>query len=583
MNLNRTDDGVIVNRATENVNAGTRTTVDAETGELRTWERTDTKAGAVWRTAYDQDAADLERWMLQGYARRALWSFEDRDARRRVHFTEVAPACEVQSRRLYWVAVAERYRLELEPVPAFTRLQDRAMIGAVQKRAAVYRVVNCSRDKIGNRVAPEIWYSKESERASFHKVAVCGSVWTCPICSRRINLGRQREIAAAYDLFVSAKALRLPEDVREGDAMLVTFTLRHGVGDDLGMLLDGLKLADRTQQKAYGHKRLVGYKRTVDKVRVSVPSEVDYVGRISATELTYGKNGWHPHLHQLWFFDKRLTVQEVERVRADLFESWRAACVKVGLPAPLEFTKQGRALGVDVRRALSAEEYLTKFAHERQWAPEREMASQHSKQGRGGRTAFQLLADYAQGDREAGALFRTFAGATLGRHQLQWSRGLLERLRALGYDELLASDEELAAGRDEGASLLGELGDSEWTALVDASRFGIEAHGTTLAIAKRSGFQAAVEFLRGLPSYPAAAGGDREADERRLRAAQLQRDARAIEETLRRVPPGRALEELRDCFEAAQQIEDVAVRAHALRVLKHHGWTLAGDLPEPQP
>lgn len=580
--MKRTDDGVIVIRATEHVNGRGRSTVDADTGEIRTWERVDTRSGAVWRTVYDQDAADLERWMLQGYARRALWSFEDRDARRRVHFTEVVPASDVQTKRLYWVAVAERYRLELEPVPAYTRLQDRAMIGAVQKRAPVYRVVNCSREKIGNRVAPEIWYSKESDRASFHKVAVCGSVWTCPICSRRINLGRQREIAAAYDLFVGSKG-RLRPGVRNGDAMLVTLTLRHGVGDDLETLLDGLKLADRNGQKSYGYKRLVGYRRTVNKVRVSVPSEVAYVGRISATELTYGKNGWHPHLHQLWFFDRRLGADEVERIRADLFAAWRAACMKVGLPAPLEFSKGGRALGVDVRRAMSAEEYLTKFAHERQWAPEREMASQHTKKARGGRTAFQLLADYAQGDREAGALFRTFAGATLGRHQLQWSRGLLERLRELGYDDVLASDEELAAGRDEGASLLGELGDAEWTALVEASRYGIEAHGTTLAVAKRSGFAAAVEFLRGLPSFRGSAAADREIDEGRLMVAAVKAGRLRYECLRADLPATGAVLELDHAAAAAFEISDVRVQARAWATLERHALALLCDVPKVEP
>lgn len=560
----------------DDVNASARTTVDAETGEIRTWERADTKAGAVWRTAYDQDAVDLERWMLQGYARRLLWSFEERDSRGKVPYTEIAPASDCASRRLYWVPVADRYKLELEPVPAFTRLEDRAMISARQKRAAVYRVVNCSRDKIAANVAPEIWYSKETDRASYHKVGVCGSVWTCPICSRRINLGRQREIAAAYDVFVGSKA-RLRNGVRNGDAMLVTLTLRHGVGDDLETLLDALKLGDRTAQKSYGYKRLVGYKRTVNKVRVSVPSELDYVGRISATELTHGKNGWHPHLHQLWFFGRRLTGEEVERIRADLFEAWSAACVKVGLPVPLEFSKGGRALGVDVRRALSAEEYLTKFAHERQWAPEREIASQHSKKGRGGRTAFQLLADYAQGDREAGGLFRVFAGATLGRHQLQWSRGLLERLRELGFDDVLASDEELAASRDDGAALLGELGDAEWTALVDASRFGIEAHGTTLAIAKHSGFEAAVVFLRGLPSYPGNAALDRELDERRLlesaaRSARLRYDA--LRDALTSAP---AVLELDDAAAQAACIDDVKVQLRAWRVLERHALALLRD------
>lgn len=569
-------------RGSELVNGGKRTTVDAETGEVQTWVRVDARSGATWRRDYDQDAADLERWMLQGYARRLLWQFEDRDARRKVPFTEVAPYCELHTGAIRWAAVAERYRLELEPVPAFTRLEDRAMIEAKQKRAALYRVVNCCRDKIGNSVAPEIWYSDEAQRASYHKVAVCGSVWTCPICSRRINLGRQGEIAAAYNLFVGGKP-ELRPGVRDGDAMLVTLTVRHGVGDDLGVLLDALKLADRTQQKSYGYKCLVGFKRTVNKVRVSVPSEVAYIGRISATELTHGQNGWHPHLHQLWFFDRRLTSQEVERIRADLFQAWRAACVKVGLPAPLEFSKGGRALGVDVRRALSAEEYLTKFAHERQWSPEREIASQHSKGGRSGRSAFQLLADYAQGDQHAGALFRVFAGATLRRHQLQWSQGLLERLRELGYDEVLASDEELAAGRDEGARLMGELGDAEWSALVGAARFGIEAHGTTLAIAKSSGFDAAVAFLRSLPSFESAAGGDREADERRLRAAQADSDRRAVVETMRRIAPGAALDELRECFGAACALEDVAGRSRALHALKGYAFALAGDVPQGEP
>lgn len=499
--VNRIEDGVILNRATDDVNAGTRITVDAETGEIRTFERVDTKAGAVWRTVYDQDAADLERWMLQGYARRALWEFEERDVKRRVPYTEIAPYTLLINRRVCWEPLAERYFIQVEPVAAFTRLQDQKLIAAQRKRAARYRVINCCRDRIGRNVAPEIWLSEEAQRASFHKVAVCGSVWTCPICSRRINLGRQRQISAAYNLFVTAKREIAP-GVRDGDAMLVTFTLRHGVGDELVNLLDGLKLADRVQQKSYGYKRLIGYKRTVNKARIVVPSEVAYLGRISATEFTHGKNGWHPHLHQLWFFDRRLKAQEVERIRADLFEAWRAACVAVGLPAPLEFAKGGRALGVDVRRALSAEEYLTKFSHERQWGPEREIASQHTKGGRGGRSPFQLLADYAGGDLSARGLFRVFADATLGRHQLQWSRGLLDRLRALGFDDVLASDEELAADRDEGARFLGKLDDSDWSALVDAARWGIEAHGTTLAIAKLSGFDAAVDFLRGLPSYP---------------------------------------------------------------------------------
>lgn len=504
------------------------TTVDPETGEVRQWVARGRRGAVEHLEAYDPDAAALERWMLQGYARRLLWDIEERDARWRVDYTEVAPYTALHDRRVRYEPVRERFRLEVEPVPVFTRLDDKAEISAKRKKAARFRVINCCRDRIGAAVQPEVWKSRETGRASYHQVAVCGSVWTCPVCSRRIGLQRQRHVRMAYEAFIGG-AESGGEGDRRGDAVMVTFTLRHGAGDDLAALFERLKGADGLQQKTYAYKRLVGYKRTVAKVKVKVASELGYVGRVSATEVTYGRNGWHPHLHQLWFFERRLAPGEIERLRSELFAVWRDACLKVGLAAPLEFSRSGRALGVDVRRALSADEYLTKFGHERQWGVEREMASAHVKRARrGGRTPFQLLADYARGDQAAGGLFRVFAEASLGKHQLDFSKGLRARLRELGLDELLASDEELAGKLEDRADRLGELGDDEWAALLGADRWGIEAHGTLLHIAAKAGFDAAVDWLRGLPSYP---GVTRAAD--RERAESLAWTARAVAEVRR--------------------------------------------------
>lgn len=476
--------------------------VDFATGEITTWERASGRGGAgEWRQAYDQDAADLERWLLHRHARRLLLTVDERAKRRKVRYSEFAWFSRVDTRAVRSVPVADRFFLEVEPTPAFTRLSDRQEVTVATKRAARYRVVNCCRDKIGADVQPEIWYATGSQRASFHQVGVCGSVWTCPICSRRINLRRQAHIRAAYELFVTGKD-ELAPGVRDGDAVMVTFTIRHGAGDALAALFDRLKAADRGHlQKSYAYKRLVGYTRTVKGERVRVPSRLGYVGRVSATEVTHGRHGWHPHSHQLWFFDRRLTADELEGLRAELFAEWRAACVAVGLPEPVAFSN-GKAIGVDVRRALSAEEYLTKFGHDRQWGPERELAAQHVKSGRrAGRSAFQLLHDAAQGDTRAGQLFRDFADATLGRHQLEFSKGLRERLVALGLADVLAADEQLAQALDEGADRLGVLTDDDWDAVLGAEHHGIEAHGTVLAIAKRAGFDAAVAWIRALPSY----------------------------------------------------------------------------------
>lgn len=478
-------------------------TVDYETGEVLTLDVRRVRGEQVVTRAYDQDSADLERWFLRATARRLLMRIEDRAKRVRVPYSEFAYMTELKTRAVRSVLVRERVRLEQafrrEYIQAGREVLEGDLI-AEQKRVARYRVVNCCRSKVSRTAEPEIWFSRKTDRASFHNLQVCGSVWTCPVCSRRINLARQRQVRAAYNLFLGEAARGAGG---AGDAMMVTFTIKHGYGDALGELFERLKLADRGHlQKSYSYKRLTGYKRTVAGARVSVPSDLAYLGRISATEVTHGKNGWHPHLHQLWFFDRRLTPGELQRLRRDLFREWRAACVAVGLPAPVEFVN-GRAVGVDVRRALSADEYLTKFGHERQWGPEREIASQHTKGGRGGRSPFQLLADYSQGDTQAGQLFRVFADVTLGRHQLEFSKGLRERLQALDYDDFLASDEALAM-QDEGedSRMLGALSDAHFEAMLAAEEAGeLEPFGAVLAIAKSSGFEAARAFIESLPGY----------------------------------------------------------------------------------
>lgn len=483
--------------------------IDPETGEIVRLDLEKSRKRGREVVQYDQDAADLERWMLKGWARRLLMKVEDRDKRVRVPWSEIVwlPDLEPVPRRC--VRVRERFRVE-------TLYQDGE---AVQRRAARFRVCNCCRDKISRDTPPEVWYSDSTARATFHKVKVCGSVWTCPVCSRRINLQRQAQIRAAYDLFVTSAPefsdLHSRKASRWGDAVMVTFTIRHGAGDDLADLLGKLKEADRIQQRTYAYKSLMGYTRTVKGRRVQVPSKLGYVGRISTTEMTHGLNGWHPHLHQLWFFDRRLTAAEIEDFRAALFKEWLTACGSVDLPLPLEFVEHQdrdgltvrKAVGVDCRRALSAEEYLTKFGHDRSWGPEREMASQHIKGARkGGRTPFQLLYDYGQGDARAGELFADFAEATLGRHQVEFSHRLRKRLVELGLNEVLASDEELAAQLGQDSRLLGELTDADFEALCTLDRVHsplqwLEPFGMVLHIAKREGFDAAIYWIRSLPSY----------------------------------------------------------------------------------
>ena len=403
---------------------------DTATGEVSHFERFDSKPNqSEYRIVFDRQAAYLERWFLKESSRRLLYRLVERPKRVKVTYTGVSPYCDIETRQIRWHNDGERYRYWEVP-------------GAkVQK--VKFRVVNCCRDRIGKNIKPEVWRAADGASCRLHKVAVCGSVWTCPICSRRIAIERQKQIAAAYKLVLD----------KGGDAMLVTFTIKHGIGDDLGEMLRRMKEADRGfMQKSRAYQRLVGSDR--------YGNSFGHLGRLVCTEITWGyKNGWHPHLHMLWFFDRRLEDAEIEHLRSELFSVWSPACTAAGLPEPLEFSEQDdgsmRAIGVDVRRALSADEYLVKYGSERSWSVEREMSSQHVKTARkGSRSAFQLLYDYGKGDSQAGKLFRIFAEATLGRHQLEYSKGLKKYLLANGLNDIIKSDEEISDELEGEASSL---------------------------------------------------------------------------------------------------------------------------------
>lgn len=472
-----------------------------ELGEILTIQTVRAKDGsAVVREKYDQDAVDLERWMMKGHARKLLMKVEERDKKIKIRYTDIVPYSDLSDRRVRYAPAGDRFRFEVVPG------KDNK---PVQKRAAVYRVINCTRSRIDNHTKPEIWHSKQSDRASYHKVQLCGSVWTCPTCSRKINVGRQKQIQRCYDLFQQQK---------HSDVMLITFTVPHGWSDKTADTLSMLKQADGGYlQKSWGYRTIVGYNKVLKGVKTRIASPIAYVGRVSATEITYGKHGAHPHLHQLWFFDKRLSLQEVEQLRADLFREWAVACVAAGLPKPNEFAPplrrghRGKALGVDVRRALSAAEYMAKSGNsERTWGPEKEMASSHTKTSKKGRSPFQLLFDAANGDEHAGELFRDFSAATLGRHQLEFSHSLRRRLEELGVDDLDVGDEELAQQLAEDATEMGKLTDADFDALCRFDPYTMSAKvggrapnpfGTVLAICKLAGFDEAIRWLRTLPTY----------------------------------------------------------------------------------
>lgn len=269
------------------------------------------------------------------------------------------------------------------------------------------RVRFCLRHRIDASKGVQVRYNETREQAHYANVQRCGSVWTCPICSAQISEGRREELKQGMKAF---QGKGKSQDAG-GMVYLLTLTNAHHHGDNLTQLLEG-------QKKAL-HRLW-----TLRKSREMFKS-LGKVGHITATEVTHGSNGWHPHYHILLFFDTSIDVQ---KLRDFIAVCWQNCCEKSGLKTPsLEH-------GCDLREGKYADHYVSK------WGLEDEVTKGHIKKGKqDSLTPWDLLKLSEEGCEKSGHLFQVFAAAFKGKRQLSWSKGLKS---LLGVDEV--EDEELA-------------------------------------------------------------------------------------------------------------------------------------------
>lgn len=244
------------------------------------------------------------------------------------------------------------------------------------------RVSHCGMVPFGDVVA--LHADPASGRVKFTGLQTCSSVWWCPVCSARICAGRRQEMC---DLLAASRA--------EGIVpLMLTLTFRHKFGDDLAAMLSSLKSAwHRLRQRREWRALAV-------------------VGIVTALEVTYGANGWHPHQHVLVLMEG--AAVDAQAKLAALIGPWLTSLAAFGLT--------GNDAALQVQDASAAGEYFGKFG-----AAE-ELTLGQAKRGRaGGRTPWQLLDDARDGDHRAARLWSVFAAAFKGRQQLRWSKGLKAR------------------------------------------------------------------------------------------------------------------------------------------------------------
>lgn len=353
------------------------------------------------------------------------------------------------------------------------RSQRLRLLGAIQRFTTLDRVTHC---RVHRAWGWEfVGIVQRDGLAQYAGLQTCESPWVCPPDSARIRHRRALGLSRAVVDWVGAG----------GGLLFPTLTLAHLRRDPLEATLGHLLTAWRYVVSNGTYKRLCKRLGIAHSVR--------------AVEITYGRNGWHPHLHLLLFTVRDLTDEEAEEVRSVLFTLWLRYVER----HQLRLVSESRAVlvrraGLDDEGRLEAlGKYLAKVQDG--YGIAAEVVRGDVKRGRkAARSPFQIAESAAGGNRECLRLWAEYEQTTHGRHVLEWSKGAKV---ALGYDEQ-ADDEAAQADDQDLDNLVYDLTPYEWSLVVRYRR-----RGYLLNAADNGGpaaVQAALDALRRRDRYEAA-------------------------------------------------------------------------------
>lgn len=296
------------------------------------------------------------------------------------------------------------------------------------------RVGICLRHQIEQYGNVDLFKHRTTQKAFYGGLMVCGSVWVCPVCASKVSERRRVELKTAFKAHLDSG----------GHCTMVTLTFSHSSRDKLDELLTALGKSVQAFSRGKRH----------DNFR----QEIGLIGKIRAFEITYGENGWHPHIHLLLMHSKEIEPWEWSDLEDKLYSMWSGACAKNGLST-------SRKHGLKMHDAAKASTYIGKWGDlmDKRWGTDSEMTKANIKKGREGNlTPFDFLRKVIEdGDLEYEDKFKEYAKAVKGKQQLVWSPGLKAK-----YLIEEKTDEEIATEKVEAADLLGVIGWQDWRYIV---------------------------------------------------------------------------------------------------------------------
>lgn len=326
----------------------------------------------------------------------------------------------------------------------------------------------------------------KDRRAGYGQLQHCGSTWSCPVCSHKINAVRAAELAAAVSAWhapVFGPAFKKGPKP-QGRIVFLTLTMRHRRADLLDdMWTNGVSAAWNAvtsgrpwlrDQDLYGS--LVSRKVKTGKHAGKFRHE-NRIGFARVVETTHGDNGWHVHIHALLFVRGTITGDEALLLGDSMFGRWLPALEAAGFHGTkMQHGVDVKLIGPDDSNKVS--DYFTKNSFEGKpnafgqanagkvgW----EAAGGTGKSGRKkNRTPFQILADAAANGVDSDgvvsddlALWWVWESASKGKRQMTWSPWLRDWLK-LGEE----ADDNKIANTDMGGDVVLRLRADQFDAII---------------------------------------------------------------------------------------------------------------------
>ena len=217
--------------------------------------------------------------------------------------------------------------------------------------------------------AVHVWIGKKGY-AAFSGVKTCKSRWGCWRCSRMHTLTAVKEHVAACK--------EHEREYPESSKLMWTGTLRHGVENKLGVMCKTITKSWTGMISGWQKKKLERY---------------GFLGAARVVDVTHGCNGYHPHIHAILYFDRKLTEEEMGEVYEILYGKWAKEIEKAGYGRPL----RERCVLEEARSAEDVSSYMARsMGLGTYFAGVREVVSTMGKKAKAGhRTIGQIYKDAA--------------------------------------------------------------------------------------------------------------------------------------------------------------------------------------------